>query len=219
MEKSFRHNAIFVGSSIRNIVEQKLAEFTPCLYSESPRLFKENILPLDVALIELTPPDEDGFCSFGVSVSHNKAVAECAKIVIAQINSLMPRTGGAKIHLAAINFIVEQDENILEFKPPTISDVEKAIGENVAGLVCDGATLQIGVGTIPDAVLLGLKNKKDLGIHSEMFSDGVMNLAEAGVITNRKKTINAGKFTASFLMGTKRLYDFVNNIPMLSCSR
>lgn len=211
LEKSFRHNVIFVGSTIRKTLEDKRADFTPCLYSEVPRLFQENILPVDVALIQLAPPDEDGFCSYGVSVDHTKSVAECAKVVIAQINSLMPRTGGAKIHLAAINFIVEQDEDIVEFKPGKISEMEKAIGENVAGLIPDGATLQIGIGTIPDAILLFLKNKKDLGIHSEMFSDGVVGLAEAGVITNRKKNINTGKFVASFVMGTKRLYNFVNN--------
>lgn len=213
MEKSFRHNVIFVGNTIRKTLEDRLADFTPCLYSEVPRLFQENILPVDVALIQLTPPDENGFCSYGVSVDHTKSAAECAKIVIAQINKLMPRTGGAKIHLAAINFIVEQDEEIVEFKPERVSELEKAIGENVAGLIPDGATLQIGIGTIPDAILLFLKNKKDLGIHSEMFSDGVVGLAETGVITNRKKNINTGKFVASFVMGTKRLYNFVNNNP------
>jgi 4-hydroxybutyrate CoA-transferase len=212
-EKSFRHNALFVGGSTRKAVEEKRADFTPCFFSEIPRLFKNNILPVDVALIQITPPDEQGFCSYGVSADYTKTAAECAKIVIAQVNNYLPHTGGARIHLDAIHFIVEQDEPLIELKPPQIGDIEKAIGENVASLISDGATLQLGIGAIPDAVLLFLTDKKDLGIHSEMFSDGVVVLAEAGVITNRKKTINTGKFMAAFLMGTKRLYDFVNHNP------
>lgn len=213
MEKSFRHNALFVGASTRKAVEEKRADFTPCFFSEVPRLFKENILPVDVVLMQVTPPDEEGFCSYGVSADYTKPAAECAKVVIAQMNKNMPRTGGAKIHLDSINYIVEYDEPLIELKPPKIGDVEKAIGENVASLIPDGATLQLGIGAIPDAVLLFLGGKKDLGIHSEMFSDGVVGLAQAGVITNRKKNINAGKFMATFLMGTKRLYDFANNNP------
>ncbi|WP_407306503.1 acetyl-CoA hydrolase/transferase family protein [Desulfosporosinus sp. SB140] len=213
MEKSFRHNALFVGSSTRKAFEEKRADFTPCFFSEIPRLFKNNTLAVDVVLIQVTPPDEQGYCSFGISVDYTQAATECAKLVIAQINSRMPRTGGAKIHLDKIDLIVEKDEPLIELKPPEIGEVEKAIGENVAGLVPDGATLQLGIGAIPDAVLLFLKGKKDLGIHSEMFSDGVVALAEAGVITNRKKTSNPGKFIATFLMGTRKLYDFVNNNP------
>lgn len=213
MEKSFRHNALFVGGSTRKAVEEQRADFTPCFFSEIPRLFKSNIMPVAVALLQITPPDEQGFCSYGVSADYTQPAAECAKVVIAQINNNVPRTGGAKIHLDAIQFIVEHDEPLIELNPPQIGDVEKAIGENVARLIQDGATLQLGIGAIPDAVLLFLKDKKDLGIHSEMFSDGVVVLAEAGVITNRKKTINPGKFMATFLMGTKKLYDFVNNNP------
>ena len=213
MEKSFRHNALFVGGTTRKAVEEKRADFTPCFFSEIPRLFKNKILSVDALLFQVTPPDEQGFCSYGVSVDYTKTAAECARIVIAQMNSCLPHTGGAKIHLNDIHFIVEQDEPIIELKPPKIGEVEKAIGENVAALIPDGATLQLGIGAIPDAVLLFLTDKKDLGIHSEMFSDGVLVLAEAGVITNRKKTINTGKFTATFLMGTKRLYDFVNHNP------
>lgn len=213
MEKSFRHNALFVGGTTRKAVEEKRADFTPCFFSEVPRLFKNNILPVDAVLMQVSPPDKEGFCSYGVSADYTKPAAECAKVVIAQMNQNMPRTGGAKIHLDSINYIVEQDEPLIELKPPKIGEVEKAIGENVASLIPDGATLQLGIGAIPDAVLLFLNDKKDLGIHSEMFSDGVVGLAEAGVITNRKKNINAGKFTATFLMGTKRLYDFVDNNP------
>lgn len=213
MEASFRHNALFVGGSTRKAVEEKRADYTPCFFSEIPRLFREKLLPVDVALIQVTPPDEDGFCSFGVSADYTMAAAECAKTVIAQINAMLPRTGGASIHLDAINLIVESDQPLIELKPPVIGEIEKRIGENVAALIPDGATLQLGIGAIPDAVLLFLKDKKDLGIHSEMFSDGVVVLAEAGVVTNKKKTINAGKFTAAFLMGTRKLYDFIDNNP------
>ena len=213
MEASFRHNALFVGGSTRKAVEEKRADYTPCFFSEIPRLFREKLLPVDVALIQVTPPDEDGFCSFGVSADYTMAAAECAKTVIAQINAKLPRTGGASIHLDAINLIVESDQPLIELKPPVIGEIEKRIGENVAALIPDGATLQLGIGAIPDAVLLFLKDKKDLGIHSEMFSDGVVVLAEAGVVTNKKKTINAGKFTAAFLMGTRKLYDFIDNNP------
>ena len=213
MENSFRHNALFVGGPTRKAVEEKRADFTPCFFSEIPRLFKDNILPVDVTLLQVTPPDEQGFCSYGVSVDYTKTAAECAHLVLAQMNGCLPRTGGAKIHLEALDFIVEQDEPLIELKPPKIGEIEKAIGEHVATLIPDGATLQLGIGAIPDAVLLFLTDKKDLGIHSEMFSDGVVVLAEAGVITNQKKTINAGKFMATFLMGTKKLYDFVDNNP------
>lgn len=213
MENSFRHNALFVGGTTRKAVEEKRADFTPCFFSEIPRLFKENLLPVDVALIQVTPPDEKGFCSYGVSADYTKTAAECAGLVIAQVNQHLPYTGGERIHLDDIDVIVEQDEPLIELKPPKIGDVEKAIGENVAGLIPNGATLQLGIGAIPDAVLLFLTDKKDLGIHSEMFSDGVVALAEKGVITNRKKTIHPGKFMATFLMGTKRLYDFVNHNP------
>lgn len=213
MESSFRHNALFVGGSTRKSVEEKRADYTPCFFSEIPRLFRDGFLPVDVALIQVTPPDEQGFCSFGVSVDYTQTATECAKTVICQVNKQMPRTSGAKIHLDQMTCIVEKDEPLIELKPAKIGDLEKKIGENVAALIPDGATLQLGIGAIPDAVLLFLGNKKDLGIHSEMFSDGVVFLAEAGVVTNRRKTINPGKFIATFLMGTQKLYDFVNNNP------
>lgn len=213
MEASFRHNALFVGASTRKAVEEKRADYTPCFFSEIPRLFREKLLPVDVALIQITPPDEEGFCSYGLSADYTVAAAECATTVVAQINAKLPRTGGAKIHLDAVNFLVEKDEPLLELKPPVIGAVEKQIGENVASLIADGSTLQLGIGAIPDAVLLFLTGKKDIGIHSEMFSDGVVVLAEAGVITNKKKTINPGKFMAAFLMGTRKLYDFIDGNP------
>lgn len=210
MEKSFRHNALFVGASTRKAVEEKRADYTPCYFSEIPRLFRSRLLPVDVALIQVTPPDTQGYCSYGVSVDYTKEAADCADLVIAQVNSLMPRTGGAKIHISEIDCIVEEARPLIELKPPAIGEVEKHIGEHVAGLIPDGATLQLGIGAIPDAVLLFLTDKKDLGIHSEMFSDGVVHLAEAGVITNARKTLHGGKFMATFLMGTRKLYDFVH---------
>ena len=213
MEKSFRHNGLFLGATTRKAVEEGRADFTPCCFSEIPRLFRARILPVDVALIQVTPPDHDGFCSYGVSADYTQAAAMSARVVIAQMNRLMPRTGGAKISVDAITYIVEKDEPLIELAPPKIGDIERRIGENVASLIPDGATLQLGIGAIPDAVLLSLKDKKDLGIHSEMFSDGVVDLARLGVITNRRKTINTGKFVCTFLMGTRKLYDFVDNNP------
>ncbi|WP_312419798.1 acetyl-CoA hydrolase/transferase family protein [Anaerospora hongkongensis] len=215
MEASFRHNALFVGASTRKAVEEKRADYTPCFFSEIPRLFREKLLPVDVALIQITPPDEEGFCSYGLSADYTVAAAECAATVIAQVNAKMPRTGGVKIHLDAIDFLVEKEEPLLELKPPAIGAIEKQIGEHVASLIADGSTLQLGIGAIPDAVLLFLTGKKDIGIHSEMFSDGVVGLAESGVITNKQKTINPGKFMAAFLMGTRKLYDFIDGNPLV----
>ncbi|MDQ2081594.1 acetyl-CoA hydrolase/transferase C-terminal domain-containing protein [Xanthobacteraceae bacterium Astr-EGSB] len=213
MEGSFRHNGFFLGGSTRKAVEEGRADFTPCFFSEVPRLFRSGALPVDVALIQVTPPGADGFCSYGVSADYTQPAAESARIVIAQMNRSMPRTGGSKIALDAIHYVVEQDEPVLELKPPQIGDIERRIGENVAGLIPDGATLQLGIGAIPDAVLLFLNDKKDLGIHSEMFSDGVVHLAQRGVITNARKTINPGKFVCTFLMGSRVLYDFVDRNP------
>ncbi|MGH4138836.1 acetyl-CoA hydrolase/transferase family protein [Clostridium sp.] len=215
MEKHFRHNSLFVGGSTRKAVNSGRADFTPCYFSEVPGLF-EGSLPVDVALIQVTVPDEHGYCSFGVSNDYTKPAAECAKLVIAEVNNKMPRTmGDSFIHVSEIDFIVESNHQIIELAPPKIGDVEKAIGEHCASLIEDGSTLQLGIGAIPDAVLLFLHDKKDLGIHSEMISDGVVDLVEAGVITNKAKTIHPGKIVVTFLMGTQKLYDFVNNNPMV----
>jgi len=216
MEKHFRHNSLFVGGSTREAVSSGRADFTPCFFSKVPELFKNGSLPVDVALIQVTPPDEYGNCSFGLSVDYTKPAAKCAKLVIAEMNSKMPRTmGDSFIHISEIDYIVEVNHDLIELQPPKIGDIEKAIGEHCASLVEDGSTLQLGIGAIPDAVLLFLKHKKDLGIHSEMISDGVVDLVEAGVVTNKEKTIHPGKIVVTFLMGTKKLYDFVNNNPMV----
>lgn len=216
MEKYFKHNSIFVGGTTRDAVSSGRGDFTPCFFSEVPKMFKQGYLPVDVALIQVSPPDEHGYCSFGVSNDYTKPAAESAKIIIAEVNDQMPRTiGDSFIHVSEIDYMVEVSHPVIELKPPKISDVEKAIGENCASLIEDGSTLQLGIGAIPDAVLLFLKDKKDLGIHSEMISDGVVELVEAGVITNKQKTIHPGKIVVTFLMGTKRLYDFANNNPMV----
>lgn len=215
MEKHFRHNSIFVGGTTRDAVSSGRGDFTPCFFSDVPRLFRET-LPVDVALIQVTPPDEHGYCSYGVSNDYTKPAAECAKLVIAEVNNQMPRTmGDCFIHISDIDYVVESSHPVIELKPARIGDVERAIGENCASLIEDGSTLQLGIGAIPDAVLLFLKDKKDLGIHSEMISDGVVELVESGVITNKAKTLHPGKIIVTFLMGTKKLYDFAHNNPML----
>ncbi|MGB5822621.1 MAG: acetyl-CoA hydrolase/transferase C-terminal domain-containing protein [Proteocatella sp.] len=212
MEPHFRHNALFVGGGTRKAVEEGRADFTPCFFHEAPKFFANGTLPVDVALIQVTPPDEDGYVSLGVSVDYTIGAARNAKTVIAQVNQGMPWTGGeSRLHISEITYLVEHDEPIFELQPPTIGDVERAIGENCAKLINDGDTLQLGIGAIPDAVLLFLKDKKNLGIHSEMISDGVLELVEAGVITNSRKTFKPGKMVVTFLMGTQKLYDYINH--------
>lgn len=210
MKGHLRHNAIFVGAGTREAVNDGRADFTPSFFYQVPKLFK-TALPVDVAMIQVTPPDENGNCSFGVSCDFTKPAAEAAKIVIAQVNDQMPYIYGDNfINIKDIDYVVEVSKPLLELKPPTIGDVEKAIGENCASLVEDGSTLQLGIGAIPDAVLLFLKDKKDLGIHTEMFSDGIVDLYNSGAINNSKKSLHAGKMIATFLMGSQKLYDFVN---------
>jgi len=216
MEKHFHHNALFVGGTTRKAVNEGRAGYTPCFFSEIPRLFAQNILPVDIALIQITRPDEHGYCSFGVSVDYTRPAALAAKVVIAEANDRMPRTlGDSFIHVSQLDHIVETSIPLIELPKPEISEVEERIGYHVAQLVEDGSTLQLGIGSIPDAVLLFLKDKKDLGIHTEMFSDGVVELVEAGVVTNKAKTLHPGKMVCTFLMGTKKLYDFVNNNPLV----
>lgn len=213
MEAHFRHNALFVGGSTRGAVADGRGDFTPCFFSEVPGFF-ECVLPVDVALITVTPPNEDGKCSLGVSVDYTLAAVRHAKTVIAQVNREMPFTcGPSTVDVTDIHCFVPYDAPIIPLAPPKIGPVEEAIGKNVASLVRDGDTLQLGIGAIPDAVLKFLSGKKDLGIHSEMFSDGVVDLARAGVITNAKKTLHPGKYVVTFVMGTRKLYDFVDGNP------
>ncbi|MFX0075820.1 MAG: acetyl-CoA hydrolase/transferase family protein [Candidatus Hermodarchaeota archaeon] len=213
MKENFRHISLFAGTGTRKAIRDERADYTPVFFSEIPRLFRDNIIPIDVALIQLSPPNEKGDMSFGVSVDYTLQASKSAKLVIAEVNNQMPRTRGSSIHFSEVDFIVETDRPLSELAPPIITEIEEKIGRNVASLVPNNANLQLGIGGIPDAVLKFLMNKKDLGIHSEMFSDGVVELYEKGIITNKYNNLNPGKFTATFLMGTKRLYRFVDNNP------
>jgi 4-hydroxybutyrate CoA-transferase len=214
---SFFHKSLFVGASTRDAVNDGRGDYIPVFFHEIPRLFSEGYLPPDVVLIHVSPPDKHGFCSFGVSVDYTKPAAQVAKTVVAQVNPNMPRThGDSFIHVSEIDLIVESEQPILELQRPRIGPVEEAIGKHIAGLVEDGSCLQLGIGGIPDAVLLFLHEKNDLGIHSEMFSEGVVDLYDEGVITNRCKTLNRDKMVANFLMGTRRLYDFVDDNPAVN---
>lgn len=211
-----RVNTMFIGEGVRGAVNEGRADFTPVRLSEVPQLFTEGIVPIDVAFIHVTPPDEHGFCSYGVEVSTNRAAAQSAKLVIAELNPRMPRTlGDAFIHISRIHKIVPVDYPIFETKMGTPSELSMRIGKHVAGLIEDGSTMQMGIGAIPDGVLYYLKDKKDLGIHTEMFSDGVVELYEKGVVTGEKKTIHRGKMVAGFLIGSKKLFDFADNNPVV----
>ncbi len=215
--ESFFHNSLFVGASAREAVNSGRGDYVPVFFHQLAKLFSEGYLPPDVALIQVSPPDKHGLCSFGISVDYTKPAALASKIVVAQVNRHMPRThGDSFIHVSKIDHVVEADIPLVELAPPAIGPVEEAIGRNIAGLVADGACLQLGIGAIPDAVLLFLHEKNELGIHSEMFSDGVVTLYEQGVITNQHKTVHPGKMVANFLMGTRRLYDFVDDNPLVN---
>lgn len=214
MAGHFRHNAMFVGAATRKAVQEGRADYTPFFYHQSTRFFSDGTFPIDVAMVSCTPPDKHGYVSLGVSVGGTKPAVLNAKMVIAQVNDQMPRTmGDSFVHVSQLTYCVEASMPILEMGGGVITEVEEAIGRNVASLVEDGSTLQLGIGTIPDATLKFLGDKKDLGIHSEMFSDGVVNLYEKGVITGANKTLDKGKMVAAFLMGSKKLYDFVDNNP------
>lgn len=216
MKDSFRHNGLFLGPSTRDAFYEGRADFTPSFISEIPSLFKNNVLPVDVAMVTITPPDRHGFCSLGISVDYTMQAARSAKIVIAEVNPNMPRTMGRSfLHVSEIDYFVPAEIPLLEQIPVTIGEVEKEIGRNVASLIEDESTLQLGIGGIPDAVLSFLTDKHDLGIHTEMFSDGVVKLVEAGVINCRKKTLHPDKMVATFLMGTKDFYTWVNQNPMV----
>lgn len=222
MEKHFKHKAFFIGANTRQAVNEGRAEFIPIFLSEVPLLFKLGRIKSDVALLNVSPPDEHGFCSYGVDVGTIKTPAEKSKIIIAQVNKNMPRAlGDSFIHINKINYIVEYDEPIKELPqvdPDTTLEVLAVfdkIGKNVADLIEDGSTLQMGIGAIPDSVMKYLHDKKDLGIHTEMFSDGIIDLVEEGIINGEKKTLHPGKIIAGFVLGTQRVYDFIDNNPVI----
>jgi 4-hydroxybutyrate CoA-transferase len=222
MEGHLRVNAMFISANVRKAVQECRADFTPVLLSEFPLLFKNGILPVDVAFIHVSPPDEHGFCSLGVEVGLTKSPAEAAKIIIAEVNDQMPRTlGDSFIHVSRLSHIVPVSYPIPEM--PMAADGTDPIVERLAGyvadLIPDGATMQMGIGAIPDAVLKYLFHKKDLGVHSELISDGVIDLVEAGVLTSARKTLHPGKIVLGFVLGSQRLYSWVNDNPLCEFRR
>jgi acyl-CoA hydrolase len=215
MEGHFRHNAVFIGANVRDAINDGRADYTPIYLSEIEGLFESGAMPLDVALIEVSPPDAHGYCSFGVGVDTTLTAAKCARFVVAQVNSCMPRTyGDSFIHVNDIDAVVESSRPLCSIKKAEITDLHVAIARNVAGLIEDGAVVQTGIGGIPDAVLPFLSDRKDLGVHSEMVSDGVIPLIEAGVITGERKNFKPRKIILGFALGTKRLFDFLDNNPI-----
>ena len=222
MEGHIRANSLFIGPNVRSAVQEGRADFTPVLLSEFTLLFKNRVLPLDVAFVHLSPPDEHGFCSYGIETGLTKSPAESAEIIIAEVNEHMPRClGDSFIHVSRLDYIVPVDYPLLEL-PMTeggLSDVHIRIGEYIADMIPDGATIQMGIGAIPDAVLKFLHDKRDLGVHTELFSDSVIDLVDSGVITNARKTLHPGKITAGFMIGTHRLYDWAHDNPLIDLHR
>lgn len=221
-KESFRTRTFFTAKNMRKSIQSGEADYIPIFLSEVPLLFNRNIIQLDAALIQVSPPDKHGFCSLGVSVDATRAAIRNAKTVIAQINPNMPRThGDGLIHESELHFATESDDLIYEHFASELSDVELKIGRNCAELIEDGATLQMGIGSIPDAVLASLKGHKNLGVHTEMFSDGLIPLIESGVVNNSRKKVHPDKVVSSFAMGTRKLYDFMDDNPliqMLDCA-
>jgi acetyl-CoA hydrolase len=222
MKGHFRHNAFFIGKNVRSAVCDGRADFTPIFLSEIPALLQGRHYPVDIALIQVSPPDEHGYCSFGVGVECTKAATEVAKIVIAQVNPQMPRTlGDSFIHMSRIDYCVECAAPLQALpqlegdETPEELETYQKIGANIAGLVEDGATLQLGIGRIPDAVVKFLTDRQHLGVHSEMVSDGIIPLIESGVITNMRKTLLPGKVVTSFVLGSQPLFEFIDNNPAM----
>lgn len=218
MEGHLRVNTMFISANIRQAVHEGRADFTPVLLSEYTLLFKNGYLPVDIALVHLSPPDNYGFCSFGIEVGLTKTPAESAKIIIAEVNQQMPRTlGDSFIHVSKLDYIIPVNYALPEvvMGGEGESEITQKIASYVAELIPDGATMQMGIGAIPDAVLKYLYGKKDLGVHTELFSDGIIDLVEAGVITNSRKSLHPGKIVAGFVIGTRRLYQWVDDNPLI----
>ncbi len=212
----FRHNAYFIGPNVRTAISEGRADYTPIFLSEIPRQFRSGRVTIDVAMIAVSPPDAHGYCSYGVSTDIVKAAAESAGSVVAEVNEQMPRAlGDCFIHVRDIDRLVASDRPVLEAVQGEPDEMAQKIARHIANLVVDGATLQLGIGTIPDAVLHYLTDFKDLGVHTEMFSDGIIPLVEKGVINNSRKTLHRGKIIATFVMGSRRLYDFIDNNPLV----
>jgi acyl-CoA hydrolase len=215
MAGHFRHSAVFMGPNVRDAINDGRADYIPIDLSEVEELFESGAMRLDVALIQVSPPDSHGFCSFGVGVDTTLTAAKCARYVIAQVNNYMPRTyGDSYIHVSDINAVVESSRPLCEYKQPVVSDMHVRIARHVAGLIEDGAVLQTGIGGIPDAVLSLLMDRRDLGIQSELVTDAVVPLIEAGVITGARKNFKPRKIIIGFVIGTKRIFQFVDNNPL-----
>lgn len=214
---SFRINALFIGGNVRKAIWEGRADYTPVFLSEVPLLFRSRKLPINVALVQVSPPDKHGYCSLGISVDTTRAAVEVADHIIAQVNPSMPRThGDGLIHVSKFDSFVKSDQKIPEVPAAPKTEIENKIASYISGsLVDDGATLQMGIGAIPDAVLSQLGDHKDLGVHTEMFSDGLIPLVEKGVVTGRYKKLHPGAIVTGFLMGTKKLYDFVDDNPLV----
>ncbi len=213
---SFKVHALFIGSNVREAVNSGRAAYMPIFLSEIPGLFESGEVPIDVCLVQVSPPDAHGFCSYGVSVDCTLAARKRARLVIAEVNQRMPRTlGRSLVHISRLDCIVETDHPIPELAIEKPGEIESLIGRNVAELVENDATIQLGIGAIPNAVLGNLTEKRNLGVHSEMLSDGIVDLIEMGVVTNDAKTVLPGKVAVSFVIGSKRLYDFVDNNPLV----
>ena len=211
----FRHNGLFLGGNVRDAVQRGRADYTPIFLSEIEELFTSGAMPLDVVLMQVSPPDAHGFVSLGTSVDCTLTAARCARYVIAEVNDQMPRThGDCFLHVSKLFAMVETSRPLLELKPEPYSDLQHRIARNVASLIPDGATLQVGIGGIPDAVLQCLRDRRDLGIHSEMCSDGVIELIESGVINGDRKTLHRGKLVVGFVLGTERLFRFIHENPL-----
>jgi acetyl-CoA hydrolase len=216
MEGHIRVNSLFISDNVRKAVNEGRADFTPCFLSEVPLLFRNGHIPLDVALIHVTPPDEHGFCSLGVEVGITKAAAQSAKVVIAEVNPNMPRTlGDAFIHISKISHVVPVSYELPETPMGELTETSRRIAHHIAGIIPNGATLQMGIGGIPDAVLHELHGHQHLGIHTELFSDGIIDLVERGIIDGERKTLHPGKIVGGFMLGTKRLYRFVDDNPVV----
>jgi 4-hydroxybutyrate CoA-transferase len=216
MAPHFRHRALFIGPNARQAVNEGRADFVPVFFSDVPALFSTGAYPLDAVFANVTPPDAHGFCSLGVSVEAMHEAIGAAKTVIVQLNPSIPRTWGESfIHVSQIDLAVEVDQPPFEYPLPEVGPIERRIGAYVADLIPDGATLQLGIGAIPTAVADLLHDKKDLGIHTEMFTDPIVELVEKGVVNGERKARNRGKLVATFLVGTSKLYDFINDNPMV----
>lgn len=216
LEGHLRHVALFIGSNVRGAVREGRADFMPVFLSDVPALFRDGTLPVDVALVQVSPPDRHGFCSLGVSVDVARPASEVAHHVIALMNPRMPRTlGDSFLHVSRFDSIVDFVGPLHEAAEPPETEASRAIGEIVAGLIDDGATIQLGIGAIAASVLRALRSHRDLGIHTEMFSDGVVDLVERGVITGARKRLHKDRIVTSFVTGTRRLYDFVDDNPMV----